>query len=272
MNATDDYTTKIEVIKAIEDDQVETPGSIPVDVYVQEAVDLARWCQVDRDALVANGLSWELVDDLPIRSGALKAAQAVWRRERFTREEAERLWAQESPLAYALRDDLVQQFRFAFRGSDSLLGRVAAIAEGTGHTDMIQDLRDLYVLGTANTELLAAINFDVAQLDRAAQISDEMSELLALATRDRYDDSEAKRIRDQAYTYLKTAVDEIYRFGKFVFRKNKARRVGYSSRYLRSKRAQMAAKKAVPVPVTDVPTVAPVVELATVSAVKKMAA
>ena len=271
MSSTDDYTTKIEVIKAIADDQVETPGSIPVGVYVQEAEDLYYWCQPDRDVLVAKGLSWELVEDLPSRCGALGVAQAKWKRERFSREEAEILWSANSPLAYALRDDLVQQFRFAFRGSASLLGRVAEIADGTGHADMIQDLRDLYELGTANTELLLAIDFDVTLLDRAAQTADEMSELLAQATRDRSDDSEVKRIRDQAYTYVKMVVDEICKYGQFVFRKNLARRKGYSSSYLRKKRAQLAAKKAVPLPVPGV-TAGSLVEPVTVSAVKKVAA
>ncbi|MCX6580051.1 MAG: hypothetical protein NT166_07690 [Candidatus Aminicenantes bacterium] len=44
---------------------------------------------------------------------------------------------------------------------------------------------------------------------------------------------EVKRIRDQAYTYLKEAVDEIRRTGQYVFRRNKERYIGYISMHLR---------------------------------------
>jgi len=114
-----------------------------------------------------------------------------------------------------------------------LLSRVSAVADGSGHADMIQDLNDLAVLGKANSEALTAIGFDLAQLDAAATAADEMADLLATANGDKAEQNESKTIRDKAYTYMKALVDDIREAGKYVFRNNKNRLKGYSSDYWR---------------------------------------
>ena len=63
MSNLEDYNSKIEVIKAITDDQIKTPNSIPVEIYIQEAENLIAWCQEDKDQLVAKGLDWTVVED-----------------------------------------------------------------------------------------------------------------------------------------------------------------------------------------------------------------
>jgi len=246
MSNLEDYETKLEVIKAIKDDQIKTPTSIPVDSYTQEAENLYHWCQEDKEELTRVGLNWAFVDDMPVRSGALTEAESIWNKERFSREEAEKLWAKESPLAYELRNELLHHFRFAFRKDSVLLGRVNAIADGGGQADMIQDLNDLSVLGKANQELLAAISIDLSLLDLAAQKADEMANLLGLATRDRADYSETKKIRDQAYTHLKEAVDDIRSHGQYVFWRDDDRFRGYRSNYLYKMRLQRASNKSNP--------------------------
>jgi len=243
MSNREDYEAKLTVVKAIEDDQIKTPNAIPVDAYLQEAENLYHWCQEDKETLTGVGLAWELVDDLPVRSGALREAESLWNRERFSHEEAEKMWAKESPLAYALRNELLHHFRFAFRNDKSLSGRVGAIADGNGHADMIQDLNDLSVLGKDNQELLTKINFDMSLLDLAAQKADEMATLLGETTRDRADYSAIKRIRDQSYTHLKEAVDEIYSHGQYLFWRSDERYKGYRSNYLRRINAKRVAKK-----------------------------
>jgi hypothetical protein len=236
MSTKDDFEVKREVIEAIADDQTKIPNSIPVDVYVQEAENLFKWCQKDKDALTAVGMPWELVEDLPVRSGALREAESRWNLVRFSGEEAERMWAEKSPQAYEYRDWLLSDFRFAYREHGDLLRKLTAIADGESHADMIQDLNDLSVLGKEHPEPLTAVKFDMTRLDNAAELSDDMASLLADATTDRDEYKEAKKIRDKAFTHLKEAVDEIYEYGQYVFRRNEARRKGYRSKYLRRKR------------------------------------
>jgi hypothetical protein len=126
---------------------------------------------------------------------------------------------------------------------------VRAISPIGGHAKMIKDLNDLSILGKDNTRLLEAINFDLSLLDKAAQTSREMAVLLDEMDRDRERDkhSEAKKIRDQAYTHLKEAVDEILETGRYVFRQDKRRSRKYASEYrrlIKSKEKRKSKKKA----------------------------
>lgn len=240
MSTLQDYEKKLPVLSSLEDDQIRAPHHIPVDVYVQEAENLHHWCQTDRQELTSRGLDWELVEDIPVRCGALREAESLWMAERFTREEAAREWMEASPLAYGLRDEILHQLRFAFRSDGILTEKIRTIADGSGHADMIQDLNDLCVLGKEQSEHLARINFDMSLLDQAAQVGDRMAGLLAAATGERVEANAVKKIRDQAYTHLKEAVDELYAYGQFLFRHRDDRLRGYRSRYLRRRRNQSA--------------------------------
>jgi len=244
MSKKDDYNLKLEVIKAIPEDKIISPRSIPVNVYIQEAENVYHWCQDDKDALVATGLDWKIVEDIPVRSGALAEAESIWVMERFGQEEAQTKWKQDAPPAYNLRNLILHHFRYAYRKDDALLGRVNAIADGSGHADMIQDLNDLSVLGKANPEPLTKINFDMNLLEQAAKISSDLTDLWAMATGDRMEYSEKKKIRDQAYTHLKEAVDELRECGQYVFWHNDARIKMYRSLYMQRVKNKLEKKKA----------------------------
>jgi hypothetical protein len=232
MSTSDDYLQKLDVIRAIDEKQVKVPNNIPVGTYTQEADNLYNWCQTDKDELTTLGLSWDFVTDLPARTGALREAEARWNNRRFTKKDASKNWNQISPDAYKLRDELLQYFRFAFRKDDLLLKKVKHISEGNGHADMLQDLNDLSILGKDNAGLLEKVNFDMALLEQAANMSDELSQLYAEVNTERMEYEEAKSIRDKAYTHLKEAVDEIYDHGQFAFRGDDERLRGYRSNYL----------------------------------------
>jgi hypothetical protein len=66
MSYIEDYNRKIEVLKAIPDDQIKSPKNIPLGIYTQEAEYLEKWCQDDKEELTAKGLDWAVVEDLPI--------------------------------------------------------------------------------------------------------------------------------------------------------------------------------------------------------------
>jgi hypothetical protein len=128
-----------------------------------------------------------------------------------------------------------------------LMARVAEIAEGATHADMVQDLNDLAILGTNNAALLGAIGFDTEKLLEAAQKSDTMANLLALANGDKAEQNDSKKIRDKAFAYLKERVDEIREAGKYLFWKNEKRYIGYVSKYWADQnRAKQAVAKETP--------------------------
>ena len=130
-----------------------------------------------------------------------------------------------------MRDELVHTFRYAYRNDAVVLARVSEIAEGNTNADMIQDLNDLSLLGKNNIAPLEAINFAPEKLDEAANASDELAEILALANGDKSLQSESKTIRDKAYTHMKEPVDQIRDAGKYLFWKNEKRYKGYVSQY-----------------------------------------
>lgn len=235
MSNQENYLAKLAAIQAIPADQLKKM-SMPIDAYIQEAENLYHWCQDDQAALTTVGLDWTLVDDLPIRAGACREAQSLWTKDRFGKEEAEKQWQEQSPAAYELRDDILDAMRFAYRKDPDLLNRVSDITEGSGHPDMIQDLNDAAILGKENSDPLTAIGFDLTLLDTAATTASQLGELYAQATTDRADSSDTKLIRDQAYVYLKQAVDEIRECGQYALRKNPDRLKGYHSAYLRKQR------------------------------------
>lgn len=230
MSSTTDYNELLPVLKAMKPADVLTPN-IPIDVFVQEAENLYHWCLDDQQALTKVGLDWNLATTLPSRAGACREAQSLWNKERNTREEAEQAWKEQAPAAFDLRDQLLHDFRFAFRKSEGLLKRVDEIAQGDTNSDMVQDLNDLATLGKANTGLLTSISFDLTRLDLAADLSDRMGDLLGATNGERKEVSETMQIRDKAYTYLKQAVDEIRECGKFAFWRNPERFKGYVSNY-----------------------------------------
>jgi len=236
-----DYQALFEQFTAIPSQDAKTPV-MPVDVYLQEVENLYHWVQDDEAPLTGAGLDWALVNALPPRAGALRGAQSLWFKQRFSQEETAKEWQLASDEGYDLRNQLLHSFRYAYRNQANLLNRVSSISDGKGHADMIQDLNDIALLGQAHFEPLAAINLDPAQLQQAADRAAYLSDLLARATIDREDNSRSRVIRDQAYTYLKAAVDDVRACGQYVFWRDNTRLKGYSSPYFR--RASNKSKKA----------------------------
>jgi hypothetical protein len=243
------YKKKLEVLSAIKDSQIKKPHHIPVATYIHEAESLYSLALDDKEPLMAAGLAPELIEDLPPRCGALREAESRWKNQQGALNKSALEWKKQSPIAYELRKKLLADFLYAFRKHPDLMKAVRAISPIGGHARMIEDLNDLSLLGKDNTRLLEAINFDLSLLDKAAQTSGEMTVLLDEMNRnkERYEHSEAKKIRDQAYTHLKEAVDEILEAGKYAFRQDKKHLGKYASEYrrqIKSKQKRKPKKKA----------------------------
>lgn len=226
----ENFETLEGTIEAIEPANTQTPR-MPVDTYLQEASDLYEWSKEDQAQLEDVGVPQAYFDEMDTRIGALRYAQSVWNKDRYTKEEAQQEWDELRPKAYDLKNELEHAFRFAFRRRPDLLRKVQYIEEGSSNADLVQDLSDLATLGEANLPLLTAINFDETKLEKAANDASELSALLAKANGERKEEGSPKITRDKAYTHLKGIVDEIYEAGKYAFWKDESRLKGYYSRY-----------------------------------------
>ena len=227
-----DYDSKIEIINAIKDKNIKTPN-MPVEIFLLEAEYLYQWCRDDKDDLIKAGLDWSIVNDLPIRAGALREAESIWFNEWFNQQEAQKIWNDKSLLAYDLRNEILHIMQFAYRKDIGLSQKATEIYEGNSHVDIIQDLNNVSILGKENSAPLKAVGMDLDLLDQAAAMAGEMTELLGRATVGEGDKSPACIIRNKAYTYLKEAVDEIRDYGQYIFWKNENRLTGYRSSYFR---------------------------------------
>lgn len=234
---------KLEAIASIPDSGIVRPGNIPVTVYLQEARNLYNWCQADREALTANGLDWSFVDDIPAREAALRNAQSAWAAARRSNEEAERAWLEKAPRGVQLRNDLLRSIKFAFAKNQAVKGSFASIKKSGAYAGVIQNLNDLSVIGKGNEEILKRIRFDMSKLDLAAVTASEMAALLGQVTTERAFSNGAMKYRDQAFTHLKEAVDEVKSFGRFLFYNDGSRIKGYSSEYKRRYRKKLESQK-----------------------------
>ena len=138
MASIDDYNAKLDVITAIPESETKSP-SMPVKAFLEEAEFLYKWAREDKEALLAAGLEWDFVEDLPVRAGALREAETIWFNDRFNQEEAAKAWDASSDEGYTFRDELLHTFFHAYRGNEAVIRRVSSIAAGYGHGDMIQD-------------------------------------------------------------------------------------------------------------------------------------
>jgi O-succinylbenzoate synthase len=120
----EDYNAKIETITEIPDEETLEPA-MPVDTYLQEGENLAKWSQMDAEKLATIGITPAMLNDLPVRAGALREAQSIWFKDRNSQLDAQRSWAEAAPQAFALRDNLVHDFRYAYRNDPVVLSRVS---------------------------------------------------------------------------------------------------------------------------------------------------
>lgn len=227
-----EFESLITTLQSLPADSIRNP-QIPPKELAQEAENLYHWALQDKEQLVKAGLAADSIDQLVIASGALRYIQGEWFNLRYSPAEVEREWATLSEQAYDLRDRLLHDFSFAFRKSTDVLSQVRGISNGSGITDMIQDLVNLKAIGSEQRELLEKINFDFNLLDKAAAMADRASELLGAVSAGTAEGDTTRDMRNRACTYLKNLMSEVRECGKYVFYRDKKRVRGYSSDYHR---------------------------------------
>lgn len=226
---TEEQITACKVEVAAISQEIIVAPNMPCNVYLSETETLETWAMQDKDKLATGGINEDRIYQLGIRAAVLREYQADWIVVRRTGKDAEKDWKEFAVGAYDLCDEMKHAFKYAFRNETELLNRVNEIAQGTGDSDMIQDLKTYSLLGLKHKDLLTPIGFDIAKLDTVSNMSDEGANLLAEANGSKLLGNERKVDRDKAYTHLKEVVDEVRACGKYLFRKDKKRLVGYQS-------------------------------------------
>jgi len=233
-------------LETMEPGAVDSPA-MPIAMGLQEANDLATVCAKAevRAKLQTVGLQVARLDELPNVVDATRAAQSEWVvvRDRSKKDAQRELEEQ----ATVQRSEMMDACRWNLRNDRVGLAVVAAIAEGDGIEDKIQDLRDLAKLVEGRLPTFAAdTTFDAPNaVTRAISLANDTATGLS---RGRLTDeqSRAKDLRDRAYTYLANLVSDVREAGRYAYRDDRAMGARFASAYLRRKRKRATNRAATP--------------------------
>lgn len=206
--------------------------TVPVEDLVKEAHKLYYWSSDDKVKLINVGLTEEVIESLLPLSRALRAAESIWISVKNDFADIHSQCKKELKKAHELYSQLLHAFRYAYRDNDKVQTKLKNISTGYSHADLIQNLSNLAQIGHAHPEELIAINFNIALLNTAIEMSDNLGNLLGQSEADdNY--HEAMDLRNRAYTKLMDTMKAIRAAGQYVFWRSNERVKGYASEYHR---------------------------------------
>ncbi len=230
------------VLDAIPADDVRAPDQ-PVDIYFQETEDLLEHVAANGLAQLLDdeGLEPETLASIPQALAAARESQTAWMllNERAKPQEQRQL----EQRGYDLRTKISKKARFILRKNNAALAIISQILEGEGVADLVQDLDDMRMLMTHHAAAFARNkNFDVAAASaEALKLSTDIRKGLA-GFRMNPEQSKAVELRNRAWTYLDSLVDDVREAGRAATDGKTAR--GFASTYERLRRLAQRRKSA----------------------------
>ncbi len=228
MSSEESYNANLKKIRGISDNDIVMPKMRREDI-IGESEELKVAALADREGLIGVGLNPEFIDSLDERIGAYSFASSLHETSVFKKSDSMEEWKSQEKDAYSFKSDMIQVLRFALRKDPEQLNLVKKISQGYGRRDLVNDFIDIYTLGKKNEEALKAINFDFPLLDRAKELHDQLSNLLADANMSPDEIDQTKKTAYQAYTWLYEALNEIREYGQFCFRNDAEKQEKYKS-------------------------------------------
>ncbi len=228
------YEAELPSIHALAKERIEQP-SIPMDAYLIEGEGVRAALKKHQHLYVARGYKLKMSALLERQIGATREAQSRLIVFRNKDEAAQTEWAENSTIAFNLRNKLLKEMKFACRKNTKKLQTLKEISKGASIGDMLLDLATLSTLGKEIIPELEAIVFDMTLLTEAANLSNELGLTMKEAEQDRSTNSEIKEIRDRAFTLLNQTIVEIRDWADFTFDHGSAELEMYSSKYRRAK-------------------------------------
>jgi hypothetical protein len=229
------------------DEKEIVPVGMPLKHYMQEVHLCSNRLIKFKDILAAAGMDFSRIDRLKILNGACRELYSTTATTIFSSSSNQQRWETRKEEADLLLYDIKEAGIFACRKFEDLVTFVYSIYnEGGSNSDCIQNLNDYAVFGKKNHALFEAAGYDMANFDRAAQLSREMDDLLSLATLDKSDSPEHRIRRDKAFSIAKKTIDELHAQARYIFRKDKLQAAEFVIRPPRKKtNKSVPAKKAV---------------------------
>jgi hypothetical protein len=207
--------------------------NMPVGVYVQEAFNIHSFVQDDREILVQRGLNWEVIDELPRRVDYLRKQESFWWKARFGPTPSQREYQRVKTLSDQVSSELLRDFEHLATTDDNIQEAVDNIKECNGDCDYAFDLKSLHLLSEREKDKLCAVGSDPKLLDTIKYCSEVFPPLLVQFEMEQSFAAYEQTVRNQAYTFLLVAVEEIRRCAAHAFWNDKKHLKGYQSEYFR---------------------------------------
>ena len=229
----------------------------PIAIALQEANDLYAYVANPEnkrilDGLVAVGMPKSEVTALKRSIDATRDAQSLWvvSRDRSKSDAQKEREAE----GIELRSTIIAGARWNLRDDRVAQATVDAIQEGDGVEDLVQDLGDAAALIESRAEAFERDEtFDVSALAEQARSLASAIRAGLSESRTANKPTDAKVLRDRAFTYLHSRVTTIREAGRYAFRNEPAVRARFGSAYERTKRRKPKTVSVEPeTPTTDV--------------------
>ncbi len=215
---------------------------IPVAVSIQEAYNVVHFARNDRAELVAKGLDWALVEEIPQRCEFLRELESrVWE-IRFGEWPVKKQFETCEAEAVQVRKTLMQDMAHAFAGDGGLLGVLEEIKEGKGVQDFTLDMYSLCELARKEERRLEAVGYDPKLVDRLEKCAHDYPRLAFYAEQEADRNGETRKLRDQAHVFLYAGVHEIRRSACYALRYRPDRLKGYTSYYRKRSESRRRVK------------------------------
>jgi hypothetical protein len=212
--------------------EVKEPG-MPHATFQEEAGAMLDAIEADdavRERLLKTKVTAAALARARVLLGALLLAQRAWGRVRAGRDAQELVDAVEQ--AEGLRADALEALAYTLEGDRKAEGRIAAIREGEGVPDLIDDLGDLRLLIEDHE---AQMRGDALfEYDETLDAIDALLETIKPLRSDKVFDAErryAKDTRDRAWTLALAAIRAIRAGGRRAFSKDPVRLKLFQSAY-----------------------------------------
>jgi hypothetical protein len=217
----DDLNVMKPEIEKLKEENIISIG-MPYKHYIQEALTITHWFKEFKPELEEGGTDYKNVEKLESILGACRELFSHMS-VTLSNSGAQAEWTAASDEADEIMYDLKEAMYFAFRNSPELLSKLSYLRQGGSNADLFQDLNDFATLGRDNKELLTGIGYDLANVERAAELSKKMADLYAQVTIDRSKSPEFTVLRDKSFTMLKKSIDELNLQARYIFRANKTK-------------------------------------------------
>ncbi|XXT18981.1 hypothetical protein WME94_53030 [Sorangium sp. So ce429] len=226
---------------------------IPAGVAERELTSLARLAHAQQARLSRIGVTPDKVDLLARFARRLGALEKAWQRARGAVQltSAQRRLRDE---AEALDAKLVAGGRWGCRDDASAQAELSRIADGSGLSDTIQDLRDLVDFWSDHESALGVTDITSKELDRARALADALEDAAANEASDA-SAAHALELRNRCFWAADDLAKEVREGGRYAFRDQPKLAARFVSRYRtgvrRRSRRKVKAAESVAAPELD---------------------